>query len=220
MNKKNIILALAATSLLKTTQAQVVNSGFETVSDWVQTNNATYSAGGVANWTYQDDLFPNEFYTITETVSPAAGSGMMMTYAGSDSFSQDVNFAASGIYTFSIQANALDHLNSVGTPVNPLAGNSGAFEFVLDGVSDGLFWPGTLTGGIASPATNVTMAGSWQTYTWDQYISAGTHNVGVRNSVASSYHIAYDNFSVTVPEPSSTALLGMSSLCILLRRRR
>lgn len=200
--KTRILLILTGISLARMVQAQtLLNAGFE---------DNPVAAGGFLKpttgpWTFSNDagivrpFAPNSstgpLNTWSATFVPIEGQQYASTYAASDLIRQGVVFGAAGNYRISVYAAAPD-----GTLTIPNVGTStltdGEFSFVLGNLAIGQ----TIT---------VPKGSSWNVYNADFTIpSAGTYDVGVRNTKAAAYFINYDAFSIqSVPEPSLLALL-------------
>ena len=177
----------------------VVNPGFNDNSGWTLANDATLAhPGGEAPWSWDTPVVATTFVNSAEDVLPPEGSGMGITYAGSDSFTQSVLFPSSGLYTFSVDANAIS-----GTAVQGLPTVDGLFAF--------------FAGGSSSPDNLVTTASGWNSYQWTTFVSAGAQNVGLRNTLSAVYAVAYDNFAI-IPEPSTSGLLVLAFAVAGLRR--
>lgn len=194
-----VAAGLLACCMASTSMAQtVVNGGFNDLSGWSTTNDATLAhPGGVAPWSWNTPVVGTLVVNATETVLPTEGSGMGITYAGSDSFLQSVTFPADGDYTFQVDVNSI-----TGTAVSQMV--DGQFRFVV--------------GGANSPTFTVPNADVWQTYSWTTSVLAGSHNVGVRNTLSAQYAIAYDRFSI-VPEPATLAICLIGMVGFVGRRR-
>ena len=182
------------------TWAQTIeNPGFNDLSGWTTSNDATLAhPGGVAPWSWDTPVSAALIVNASETVLPTEGSGMGITYAGLDNFSQSVDFPNSGEYTISVDANALS-----GTSIGALV--DGQFVFFV--------------GSKSSPTNVVATANGWETFSWTDTFTAGSHLVGVRNTLTAPYAIAYDQFTV-VPEPSTLVMLGLAASLLAAQRRR
>ena len=56
---------------------------------------------------------------------------------------------------------------------------------------------------------DVITTDDWMTFTWTTTLDAGFLDVGLRNTLADTYSIAYDNFTITaVPVPAAVWLFG------------
>lgn len=185
---------LPATTLAQT----VINGEFNDQSGWMTANDATLAhPGGVAPWSWNTPVVAATIVNATETVLPTEGSGMGITYAGSDSFIQEVTFPTDGEYTLSVDANSI-----TGTALSQMV--DGQFQFVL--------------GNSSSPTFIVSNADPWETYSWTTSVIAGPYNVGIRNTLSAQYAIAYDRFTI-VPEPSTGLLLMLGTMGLLRLRR-
>ncbi len=196
-----LFLGLGGLSLNNITVAQpVINPGFNDNSGWATSNDATLAhPGGSTSWSWQTPIVASVFVKATETVLPTEGAGMGITYAGSDSFIQRVLFPNAGTYTFSVDANAI-----AGTAANGISMVDGQFDFVVGGAG-------------SSPINVVTTTSGWSNYRWTTFVTAGTHNVGVRNRLSAVYSIAYDDFAI-IPEPATIGLLAISLMTFPMRR--
>lgn len=189
----------------------VVNAGFNDQTGWTLVNDAELgNPGGTAPWTWTSPVAGN-LITSTETINPTEGSGFGITYAGADRFLQDVNIAVAGEYIFSVNANALTgtaYLPNI-RATRPLV--NGAFRLLADGMS--------------SSTMNVITTDGWTTYSWTATLAAGTIEVGLRNTAAAIYAIAYDDFRITqvapVPLPAALPLflVALGGLGMLRRRK-
>lgn len=179
----------------------VVNAGFNDTTGWILNNDADLAnPGGVAPWTWTTLVAP-KLINVSETVLPTEGSGMAITYAGIDSYVQSVNIAQAGMYTLSVDANALSgSLTQLGSLV------SGQFRFQANGVF--------------SPVFTLLPESSWETLKWTSYFDSGSRTVGIYNYAGGVYSIAYDNFSLTIPEPTSLRLLAVVGFLLTAPRRK
>lgn len=196
-----VALALAATCQSLTAQT-VFNRGFNTMTDWTTANDAVLAhPGGTAPWSWATPVVNTTIVNATETVLPVEGSGMGLTYAGADNFSQDVVFPTTGNYIFSVDANAVAGTVNMSSPLV-----DGQFAFFV--------------GGQTSPVNTVPTADGWTTYTWTALVTAGSRTVRIQNPLIARYAIAYDNFMIS-PEPTSAALFAIA-ICSAwgVRRRR
>ena len=181
----------------------VVNPSFEDLTGWTLDNDATLAhPGGMAPWSWNTPLVASVVVNATETVLPVDGLGMGITYAGGDEFLQSVVFPADGNYTLSVLANSISGTSTAGGGV-PLV--NGRFELFVDGD--------------VSPANVPITTDGWALFEWTTFVTAGAHDIGLRNTLGAAYSIAYDNFSI-IPEPGVAALLGLGLLGLARRRRR
>jgi hypothetical protein len=209
-------LALATLPSLLCGQT-ILNAGFE---------DDPVSAGGFAKpttgpWTYNNDagvvrpFSPNSstgpLNTWSATFAPIEGQQYVSTYAGSDFVRQGILFVTPGDYRISTYAAAPDGSITIpGVGTQTLV--DGEFSFVL--------------GNLGIGGVKVVPKGSgWALYSTVFTIpSAGTYDLGIRNTLAASYFINYDAFAIQgVPEPGSLILLlgvvlAWLGVCRTLRR--
>lgn len=199
-----IFLGIAAST--RVSAVTVVNAGFNDLSGWTTLNDAVLAhPGGTAPWSWNTPVVASVVVSSTETILPLEGSGLGITYAGADTFSQMVNIDTAGDYMFSVDANAV-----TGTGVNNLPLIDGIFEI--------------FAGGAASPDFTVVTTDGWSNFSWTTTLAAGMLDVGLRNTLSGIYSITYDNFAITalddvpeIPVPAAiwlfgTALLGLAGV--------
>jgi hypothetical protein len=174
----------------------VVNGGFNTTAGWATANDAVLAhPGGTAPWSWDTPVVSTTIVNATETVLPVEGSGMGLTYAGADSFSQDIVFPVTGNYVFSVDANAITGtVNASPTLVD------GQFRFFVAGQT--------------SPDFTVPTGAGWTNYSWTALVTAGSRTVRIQNPLTAPYAIAYDNFTIS-PEPATGSLLAVAGWTLL-----
>ena len=194
-----LILGVAAST--RVLAVTVVNPGFNDLTGWITANDATLAhPGGTAPWSWNTPVVVGTSVNSTETILPTEGTGLGITYAGADSFTQTVNILTAGDYVFSVDANAVTGTSSI----------SGLGDFPL---IDGRF---QLFGGSASsPDMTVVTTNGWENFSWTTTLSAGLLDIGLSNTLSRVYSITYDNYSITavngvpeVPVPAAVWLFG------------
>ena len=199
-----LLLALGATLSTRAFAVTVDNAGFNDLTGWTTANDATLAhPGGTAPWNWITPVVSSVIVNSTETILPLEGSGLGITYAGADSFSQTVDILTAGDYIFSVDANAV-------------AGTRTPGDFALLDGSFELF-----AGGATSPDMDVVTTDGWSNFSWTTTLTAGMLDIGLRNTRAAIYSITYDNYSINavsdvppVPVPAAiwlfgTALIGL-----------
>ena len=213
---KIIKIALGASALTVSvaTSTQVsavtlVNGGFNDLTGWDLTNDATLAeTGGPAGWSWNTPE-ANNTVTSTEAVSPTEGTGFGITYAGLDGFTQStsVEILTAGDYIFSVNANALTGTVSIPASGTRTLGNGG-FELFTGS-------------GAVSPNMDVIAVDDWTTFSWTTTLDAGFIDVGLRNTNAGIYSIAFDDFTITaVPVPAAVWLFGSGLIGLIGVARR
>jgi len=198
-----LLLALGTTLSTRAFAVTVANAGFNDQTGWTTANDATLAhPGGTAIWTWVTPVVSSVVVTSREDILPTEGTGLGLTYAGLDSFTQFVDIPTAEEYLFSIDANAV-----TGTGASGLR--------LIDGVFD------IFAGSASSGNLTVSTSDGWETFTWLTALDAGLLQVGIRNKLAAVYSIAYDNFSITavdgpdvpaVPVPAAVWLFGTALL--------
>lgn len=116
----SIFLASCSSSLCVaagTSPVAAVNPDFNDASGWSTSNDAVLGhPGGVAPWSWTTPV-AGVMVGATETVLPVEGSGLGLTYAGADNFSQTVTFPTTGQYTFLVEANAVAGTRNGASPL-------------------------------------------------------------------------------------------------------
>lgn len=188
-----VVFSSLAISSLGAAQT-IINSGFNDMSGWTTSNDAVLAhPGGVDPWEWNTPVVERNIVTAMETVLPVEGSGMGLTYAGADTFTQEVLFDTGGEYLFEVDANAI-----MGTVLMPAGVSNlvdGEFAFRLDSAT--------------SPVQIVDDALGWTTFSWTVDVSEGLHQIGLRNTLSDKYVIAYDDFRITaIPGPGTVIVLS------------
>ena len=150
--------------------------------------------------------------TWSATFAAVEGQQYASTYAAFDNIKQAVAFAAPGEYRISVYAAAPDGTVIVPPSTSPVAVVDGEFTFTLNNT------------GIGS-LHSVSRGTGWTLFSADFAIgSAGTYDLGIRNTKAATYFVNYDAFAIqAVPEPGAAVLalcLGAAMLAVNTKRRR
>ena len=144
----------------------VINAGFNDQSGWATENDAVLGhPGGEGSWEWDTPVVDETVVVAMETVLPTEGTGLGLTYAGGDFFSQDITFDNSGMYVFELDVNAII---GVSEPVG-LNLVDGEFELQL--------------GDSTSSVYVIERQNGWETISWGQFVEAGSHEFSIRNTL-------------------------------------
>lgn len=211
---KNTIITLAslATLLSSANAYTIFNGGFEDVTGLTgpQGGSAIYRGATLSGWTWtpvnvggEIDLIP---YTGAGSPTANAGSG---TYYLETALLGSHGVLSQTIFGFTIGQQyelTFDWGNRIGS--NP-ATSSYDFTVAIDGQS------------FSQSAVNGTQIGMLQeTIAFTASATSATLSLDLKDTNTYT-NGAFDNFVITpVPEPSSSALLGLGALGLLIRRKR
>ncbi|WP_158218788.1 choice-of-anchor J family PEP-CTERM protein [Roseateles aquatilis] len=204
---KKAYVALALIGAVASAHAgpTLINEGFDnvsTLSGWLRTNNST--PGGTATPWFQGDQ------TIFQALSGAANSYIASNYNNAPAGGTLASWLISPVFS---------------TAQN-LEVSFWARGDIADGFLDKLTYGMVdATGNLTSfvPQATVVAVGAWTQYTFLLSGQAGTNGrfaIGYVGSADQANYVGLDSVTVTVPEPSSWALAGVSLLGLLAARRR
>ena len=174
-------------------------------------NNGSFEADSQTNWTIYSNLTGwtggTNGIELRNNVAGAAQDGanfVELDTTKNSSMTQSVTIANDGLYELSFYYSARP---------NTLAGTNGLdFSF------------GTLSGSVLNGVGNSGSGNTWQHYTGQVFLTAGTKILTFGASETSdSYGGSLDNISVTaVPEPEAYAMLlaGLGMMGFIANRRR
>ena len=185
--------------------AALMNGSFEDGSAWTLANDADMPvAGGAAGWAWETPITGIDVIT-SEDIFATDGASFAMTYAGGDFISQQVAVSQAGVYELSVDVNGVQ--GRYDSPIFPAPMVNGEFTLRI--------------GNSLSDAYVAETQGGWSTVTFTAEIPApGTYLIEIRNTLAASYAIAYDNVSLAlIPAPGAAALAGLAGLGAIRRRR-
>ena len=222
-------LVLAATSANAATPIIIGEAGFEgapnrggvSLPPWERGSTGTSSVG------------VESYASLGASVDAVPGGGTYMHYnnGSSESIYQVLaaTLAANTTYTFSIQAIDRSNLNFQSSELR-LGYVSGVDDGTTgDTITNDFFGEFLLTPTVLNNTTPVNGAGASDGIeNWVSTFTTGASPAGLGQSlrieiVGSGVQSLYDNVSLTyetVPEPSTTALLGLGGLALILRRRK
>ena len=202
-------LALAAGAAHAATPITILNAGFENSSTSIGNGNNT----DIADWTEDTG---NAF---VDTGGGWVPSGSDMLYIGSAAVNQDLshNWSASDSFTLDMIA------------MNPAwsGGAAGVRVQLRQASDDAVLWDSGLVDVSGTVVAGPAYSGTGHELSWN--IDASTFVTGsageqINVRIAAEAGTVYaDNVSLsfdTVPEPTTTALLGLGGLALILRRRK
>ena len=206
--KQSIALLSTLGLMVATADAAVLNGGFESPA---HTNN---DGTDPDNWTVIESGVGGNTDRQVRTRDNAVRTGQMALQLGAGNSNHDgqlwqaVSTSASQQYTFGVWARAFNTTNP---------GLQDFTAYLRDGSGTG----GSILATISSSGGLTT---TWQEYTVDFTALSGTTTIHIIDAASAgavdSNDTVLDDVSLTaVPEPSSLALLGLSGLMLVRRRR-
>ena len=194
--KRSVVMLLAVTLVVGARANVISNGSFETgdATDW---------------WTYAVEP-ANQSLTVVDTMA-SDGAYSMEAYSATSTWS-----AQFGQY-FTFTPSAEGDVLTLTFDYYAVTDGWGSVGVNLDYYTDAKHWLGWTT---LFNESSAPVEGEWVPVEITYELPVGTYALDLKIEVANWATVNFDNFSATVPEPATLALMALGSALLMRRRRK